>query len=206
MNAQNTLIVTDQEGLHMTLERITLPDGREEGRVRFPSGRQVVVPLETLTLEANGSYRLPTRFAQLEPERTETEFMAAGQVVVPIVEETLTVGARQVQTGGIRVQKTVSEREETINVPLMQESVTVERVPIGRIVEAAPPSRTEGDTLILSIVEEQIVVTKRLILQEEVRITTLRTEKPHEETVTLRREEIQIESLNSDSNTSQGEM
>ena len=206
MNAQNTLIVTDQEGLHMTLERITLPDGREEGRVRFPSGRQVVVPLETLTLEANGSYRLPTRFAQLEPERTETEFMAAGQVVVPIVEETLTVGARQVQTGGIRVQKTVSEREETINVPLMQESVTVERVSIGRIVEAAPPSRTEGDTLILSIVEEQIVVTKRLILQEEVRITTLRTEKPHEETVTLRREEIQIESLNSDSNTSQGEM
>ena len=51
----------------------------------------------------------------------------------------------------------------------------VERIPVDRLVTEAPPPRQEGDTLIVSIVEERLVVEKRLYVIEEVRITRTST-------------------------------
>ena len=40
-------------------------------------------------------------------------------------------------------------------------------MPIGRPVDAVPPVREEGDTTVMSVVEEIVVVEHRLILKEE---------------------------------------
>ena len=116
-------------------------------------------------------------------------------VVIPIVEEKLTVDKRTVTTGGVRVVKRVTEREEVVDEALLRESVTVERVPINQIVAEAPPSRQEGDTLIVPVLEEVLVTEKRLLLKEEIRITRAQTTVHEPQTVTLRSEEAILEEI-----------
>lgn len=118
--------------------------------------------------------------------------------VIPVVEEALEIGRREVETGRVRVTKLVREAQELVDLPVHTDEVHVERVPIGRIVNGPVGSRQEGDTLILPVVEEVLVVEKRLRLVEEVRITRKRTEARNPQTVTLRKEEVQIERLSPD--------
>ena len=66
-------------------------------------------------------------------------------------------------------------------------------MPINRVVEGPLPVRYEGDTMIISLLEEVLVVDTRLLLTEEVHITTHRTETHTPERVTLRHEDVTIE-------------
>ena len=54
-------------------------------------------------------------------------------------------------------------------------ALRVERVAVERQVATAPPPRVEGDTTIISLVEERLVVEKRLFVVEELRVTLDRT-------------------------------
>jgi len=112
---------------------------------------------------------------------------------VSVVEEEAVVGKRVVETGRVRVNKTVSEREEVVDVPTVTEDVDVVRVPINRPVDAAPQVRTEGDTTIISVVAEEIVVQKRLVLREEIHLKRKRTESHNPQSVTLRSEDVKVE-------------
>jgi len=115
--------------------------------------------------------------------------------VIPVIEETLDVQKRQVETGGVRITKVVHEREEVVNVPRVREEVTVERVTLNRIVDTPVSMRQEGDTLIIPLLEEVIVMEKRLMVKEELRITKRRIEEQASQQVTLRREEVVVERL-----------
>jgi uncharacterized protein (TIGR02271 family) len=116
--------------------------------------------------------------------------------VIPLVEERLDVWRRRVETGRVRITKVVHEREEIVNVPRVREEVTVERVTLNCRVDAPVSVRQEGDTLIIPLLEEVVVVEKRLIVKEELRITTRRIEEQGSQQVTLRREEAVVERLN----------
>ena len=115
--------------------------------------------------------------------------------VIPVIEETLDVQKRQVETGGVRITKVVHEREEVVNVPRVREEVTVERVTLNRIVDTPVSMRQEGDTLIIPLLEEVVVIEKRLMVKEELRITKRRIEEQASQQVTLRREEVVVERL-----------
>ena len=78
----------------------------------------------------------------------------------------------------------------------LSEEVSIERVPINRIVNEAIPIRYEGDTIIVSLLEEVPVVEKRLIVTEELRITKRHVEAHQPVRVTLRHEEATVEHLN----------
>jgi uncharacterized protein (TIGR02271 family) len=194
--------VTLADGGRGTLE----PDSAfaEPGKavVRLESGRQVVVPEGALIAEAGG-YRLPFTASELaasdvasDPTRTQVMARPAEETVaIPIVEETVSVGKREVVTGGVRLTKRVSEREETVDVPLLREDVRVERVPVNQPVSEAPAPRQEGDTLVVPLLEEVLFVEKRLMLVEEVRITRTRTEVHSPQAVTLRTEEAVVEEI-----------
>lgn len=115
------------------------------------------------------------------------------RIVLPLAEESLTIGKRIEETGIVRVHKQTTERSETVRFETAQETVSVERVPIGRIVEGPVEIRQEGDTTVVPVLEEVVVVEKRLMLREEVRITRTRTTVPQERTVVLRKEEAVVE-------------
>ena len=111
--------------------------------------------------------------------------------VLPVLEEQLDIRKVAVETGAVRVRKIVHEESRTVDLALMQEEVSVARVPVNRVVENKFHSRQEGDTLVIPIFKE--VVTKHLVLVEEVRITTRRNPEASTQEVTLKREEAVVE-------------
>ena len=77
---------------------------------------------------------------------------------------------------------------------MLGEDVVVERVPINRPVEGAPPEpREENGMLVIPVLEEIAVVEKRLVLREEVRVTCRSTTTTDSRVVTLRREVADVE-------------
>ena len=89
----------------------------------------------------------------------------------------------------------VEKRDEVAEIELQQEDVAVERVPRGVPVETLPAVREEDGVLIGPVVEEQLVVTTRLILKEEIRITRRSRTELVREPVRLRSERVDIERL-----------
>ena len=92
------------------------------------------------------------------------------EVVVPVIEEELATGTRQVTTGAVRVEKRVEKRVRRVTAPALHEEVEIKRVPVNRVVAEAPKSRRRGNTVIVPVVEEELVVTKRLVLKEEIHL------------------------------------
>jgi uncharacterized protein (TIGR02271 family) len=175
--------------------------------IRLDSGETVVVPDSVLTGKPDGSYYVPLSLAELGGEGGEpaAEPVAAAPesigdtnepVVIPVIEEELEVGKRTVQTGaGVRIRKSAREEKETVDLPLILERVDVERVPVGRMVDAPVPVRHVGDTIIVPVVEEVIVVQKQYRLVEELHIRKTRTETRDPQTFVLRKEEAVVERM-----------
>jgi stress response protein YsnF len=115
---------------------------------------------------------------------------------VPVVREEVQVEKRVVDTGrGVRIHKTVAEHPCHIDERLSRDEVEVSHVPVDRIVplDAAPATRYEGDTLVVPILEEVLVVERRVRIKEELRITRSRREERHAETVMLKSEQVSVE-------------
>jgi uncharacterized protein (TIGR02271 family) len=114
---------------------------------------------------------------------------------IELAEEELRIGKREVERGRVVVRTRVEERDEIAEAALRQEDVTVERVPIGRPVEAAPQVREEDGVLIVPVLEERLVVTTELVLKEEIRITKKSRTEMVREPVRLRSERVEVERL-----------
>jgi uncharacterized protein (TIGR02271 family) len=190
MNPPAAVKVTDPQGVHGTIDTAAWPlDGsRAEVLVQLESGPQVWVPVHILIQEEEGRYSMPLALADLE--RRASADAPAPPLVLPVMEETLTVDTHPVETGRVRIRKVVHAREALVDLPLLREEVIIERVPVNRVVEGPIPVRYEGDTMIVSLLEEVLVVETRLLVTEELRITTRRTETHRPERVTLRREDV----------------
>jgi len=115
------------------------------------------------------------------------------EMVVPVVEETAVVYKERVVTDRVRLHKRVHEDQEVLDIPVRTEALEVERVPVGRFVEAAPAIRQEGDTTVYPVVVEVLVVEKRLRLVEEVRVIRRQATRHVLEEIALRREEVAVE-------------
>jgi uncharacterized protein (TIGR02271 family) len=121
--------------------------------------------------------------------------------IIPLAEETATVGKRQVVTGRVRVQTVTDTVEELAHADLQQETVEVTRVPVDRIVETAPEIRTEGELTIVPVLEEVLVVEKRLVLKEELHIRRRTEAETVEVPVTLRKQRAVVERIDPDKPT-----
>lgn len=125
-------------------------------------------------------------------ERTASETGTDENIVIPVVQEEVVIGKREVETGRVRVTKTVREREAVVDEPLLREQVQIERVPVNRVITEPVDVRHEGDTLIVPVVKEVLVVEKRLMLVEELHITKVRQAERQPQAVTLREEMVDI--------------
>lgn len=124
-------------------------------------------------------------------ERLASERLGAEEIVVPVLAERLRINKRRL-VERVRVATRTREREHLVDEEVLRERVEVERVPIGRVVEAVPAVREEGDTTVLPVVVEEVVVQRRLVLKEEIRIRRLRATERHRETVVLREQDAVI--------------
>jgi uncharacterized protein (TIGR02271 family) len=158
--------------------------------LEMADGRRLWAPQKWLE-ERENLYFLPVRTAGLPGAAPE----GGGRLVIPVLVETVNVRRRKRVTGGVRVTKHVRSKDEVIEPVRAEETVEVKRVPIDREVEEAPPVRQEGNVTIVPILEEVLVVEKRLVLREELHIIRHRREVSERYTLTLRQEEAEIERL-----------
>lgn len=117
---------------------------------------------------------------------------------IELLEEVLRVAKRTVERGHVRVSVLTDTTEQQVLETLHSRRIGVERVAVGRQLaagETAPQSRIEGNLLIVPMVEEILVVEKRLVLREELHIQIAWDQQKVEQTVSLRRQRAEVEEL-----------
>lgn len=151
---------------------------------------QVLLPVGLFQAAETG-FRIPFSFATLVAG-SETP----GKLVIPVMQEEMSVGKQRVDTGrGVRVHKTVVQTPNIVEHELQQDVLDIQHVPCDRLVDASdlPAVRYDGDTLVIPVLEEVLVVQKQLRLKEEIRITRSSQTVTGRETVMLRTEQVDIE-------------
>ena len=118
----------------------------------------------------------------------------ADSAVVPVAEEDLLVGKREVDRGGVRVFSRVIEEPVSEELQLHEEHVVIDRRPVNRAVTEGDLA-SAGQTIELTETEEVPVVSKVSRVVEEVRVGVVGSE--HTETVqdTVRHTEVDVEPL-----------
>lgn len=197
MSEAKPLSVISKDGVRGSLaEGMPVDAATSHVLVLFETGQRVLVPLNALTLQADGRYYyLPLRIDELEQQGDAEPLSNNHPLVVPVIEEVLDITRERVEVGRIRVHKRVHERTELVDEPLLRDAVTVTHIPINRVIDQPIDIRQEGDTLIVPVLEEVLVVEKRLMLVEEVHITRRTNETRQPQEVTLRRENVEIERI-----------
>lgn len=99
------------------------------------------------------------------------------------------------ETGRLRVALTTDTVSEEIHETLLTRHAQVERVAMGREVAAVPEMRREGDVLVIPVVEEVLVVERRLVLKEEIRVRMIDTQEAVELPVERRVQRVTIDRL-----------
>jgi len=148
-----------------------------------PAAPSVTRPIQTMRAES-GATALSGNVREIE----------SGSVTVPIVEEQLVTNRRWQEAGAVELRKTVRTVNQELDVPVRYEEATLERVPVNRVLaeEETPSVRQDGETLIVPVIHEELVVMKRRVLVEEIHVrrqvqtTTRHISEP------VRQEEVQI--------------
>ncbi len=161
----------------MNTDRATAP--------RIIGGAKAGAPDEGAAAEAEGTGH--------DPASAPNDVDSSGFSSIPLYFEEISVATRKVERGTVRVHVQTTTREEPVDELLTHERIEIERVAIGRRVDAVPPVRQEGGTTVFSVVEEVVVVERRLILKEEIRLRRVQTTERHRESVTLREQDAIIE-------------
>jgi uncharacterized protein (TIGR02271 family) len=118
-----------------------------------------------------------------------------GEAVIPVVEEELLVGKRQVRRGGVRVYSHVVETPVEETVVLQQERATVERHPVNRPVTEADLEKMRIQSIEVTESEEVPVVEKSARVVEEVLVSKEATERTERVTDTVRKTQVEVEQL-----------
>jgi uncharacterized protein (TIGR02271 family) len=117
-----------------------------------------------------------------------------GEVRIQRSEEELRVGTRKREAKAVKVRKRIVTERQRMSVPKVREEVTVERVPVeGRDAAELGAAKIGEDEIVVPMTEEEVVVEKRPVVKEEIRI---RKDVVHEKEVVeadLRKEEIDID-------------
>lgn len=119
--------------------------------------------------------------------------LAEQTIAIPVIKEAINIGIKSIDTGkGIRAHKSVIEQPHTIDELLQHEALEIKHVVIDEIVlpEDAPVSRYEGNKFIVSVLEEILVVEKRIRVKEEIHIIKTQHESLYSETVLLKQERV----------------
>jgi uncharacterized protein (TIGR02271 family) len=161
----------------------------------FHYGRGTVVRVENDrayvqgvgTREEVGASGATTRVAETAELATE------GEIRVPVVEEQLQVGKREVDLGEIEIRRRVIEEEQVVPVTLRREEVTVSQVGAPeRALRPGEEAFQEG-TIRVAVRGEEAVVAKETVVTGEVVVNKDVTQEERTVTDTVRRTEVDFD-------------
>lgn len=155
-------------------------------------------------LDRNGAVDVDGRTAQYNQQNFAGTSETTGSVgtenrtAIPVIEEELHVGKREVERGGARIRSRIIEKPVEASVRLREEHVVVNRRPVNREVTDADLNNFREGEIELTERAEVPVVGKQARVVEEVEIGKTVTER--EETIrdTVRRTDVDVEQMNTD--------
>ncbi len=112
---------------------------------------------------------------------------------IKAAEEQAVFGKRREVTGTVRVDIVTRTADQTVEGTLHSEDVDIRHVPVEHWVDGPVPPRQDGDTTIISLVEEVAVVERRLRVFEEIHLTRKSTTRTVQQQVPVRRQEAVID-------------
>ena len=149
---------------------------------------------------ADGPNRVDIPSDDLQCAR-QTSTQEKDKAVISLVEETAHVDKRLVETGRVRIRTHTEVTEQVLRETLRSDAVGVTRVPVDRVImegEVAPQVRTEAGVTIIPVLEEVLVIEKRLVLKEEIHISQSTMGQDVEVPVTLHKQRATVERIEPD--------
>jgi uncharacterized protein (TIGR02271 family) len=146
----------------------------------------------TLAYEGRDEHPLEDPVGSVADERAGLE----EDLRVQRSEEELRASVREREAGQVNVKKSVRTEREVVRVPKRREEVDIERVPVeGEAREASGATEADigEDEVVVQVFEEEVVVTKRVVLKEEIRLRKRVVEDEETVEVDLRKEEVEVD-------------
>jgi len=156
------------------------------------SGWNVVPDVQATTMTSGATAGTSATF-------TDTDRMAATRVAgdeeirVPVMEEELTATVRQQEAGAVRIEKDVIEEERTLEVPVTEERIRVERRVVDRAATAADAGAFEETVIEVPLRSETVDIQKQARVAEEVVISKDAVQRTEQVRGTVRREEVYVD-------------
>ncbi|KQS30729.1 YsnF/AvaK domain-containing protein [Dyadobacter sp. Leaf189] len=114
---------------------------------------------------------------------------------LPVIEEQLQVGKREIETGGVRLRSRIVERPVQESIRLRQEQVSISRTPVDRIASESELETFREGTIEMKEYAEIPVVNKEARVVEEVSLNKTVDERDEIINETLRNTEVEAEDL-----------
>ena len=124
---------------------------------------------------------------------SEAEFDAETTRTIELREEQLVAHTDLRELGEIEVRTEVNDVPGRLEVDAYREEVVIEHETVGEVVTERDKPWEEDGVLIIPIYEEQLVVTKRLVLRERMRVRRVGTTERQLFQDTLRRERLVVD-------------
>lgn len=197
------LITSQSAGTNLssTITRLGAPAQEAQFWTQGVQKGGTLLTLQTTQDKAEEAIDILDRFGTIQLEEQSLR-SAAGQSVevegertIPIVEEQIQVGKRQVQSGGVRIYTRVVETPVEESVQLREEHVRVERHRVDRPLTEADRAAFQEGTIELTETAEQAVVSKQARVVEEVVVGKQATERTETVRDTVRHTEVEVEDL-----------
>ena len=115
------------------------------------------------------------------------------EIRIPVIEEELTATVRPQEAGAVRIEKDVVAEERTLEVPVTEERVRVERRVVDRPVTAADADAFEETVIEVPLRTETVDMQKQARVTEEVVVSKDAVQRTERVTDTVRREEVVVD-------------
>jgi len=115
------------------------------------------------------------------------------EIRIPVMEEELTATVRSQEAGAVRIEKDVVEEERTLDVPVTEERVRVERRIVDRPVSAADADAFQETVIDVPVRSETVDVQKQARVAEEVVVGKEAVQRTERVSDTVRREEVRVD-------------
>ncbi len=196
----------DTKNLIGKLTNESVPEEEAKQYVEEVSGGKTLVYLKADDNKAQRAVAIMERYSAAhsapagknERGRTGQE----GEVALPVMEEQLQVGKREIERGGgVRVHSRITEKPVEETVTLREEHVNVERRPADRAVSEADMAAMRGGTIELTETSEEAVVSKQARVVEEVVVGKDVQERTETVRDAVRRTDVDVEQLDTNTKT-----
>jgi len=154
---------------------------------RAPSPNRNVAPPPTAHYDTQ---------AQADRAAMPSTTLTSGERTLELREEQLVAHKELREAGEVRVRTQIEEVPGRLEVEAYREEVEIEHEPVGQVVRERVAPWEENGTLVVPVYEEQLVVVKRLLLREHLRIRRVATTEKQLYEDTLRRERLVVEDVN----------